>query len=73
MVEINENTKLMDLLKDYPWLKNELPKKNKKFRMLKTPLAKVMMRNAVVGEMSRRSGMEIDQIINMLTDLIESH
>ena len=41
--------------------------------MLKTPLAKVMMRNADVGEMSRRSGMEIDQIINMLTDLIESH
>ena len=30
MVEINENTKLMDLLKDYPWLKDELPKKNEK-------------------------------------------
>ena len=72
MVEINENTKLMDLSKQYPWLKDELPK-NKKFKMLKTPLAKVMMRNADVGEMSRRSGMEIDQIINMLTDLIESH
>jgi hypothetical protein len=34
MVEITPETKLMDLLKEYPFLKDELPKVNKKFRML---------------------------------------
>ena len=73
MVEITPETKLMDLLKQYPFLKDELPKRNKKFKMLKTPMAKVMMRNADVSEMSRRSGMSTEDIISMLKDIIENH
>lgn len=73
MVEITQDTKLMDLLNEYPFLKDELPKVNKKFKMLKTPIAKVMMRNADVSEMSRHSGMGIDEIISMLKDMIENH
>ena len=73
MVEIAAETKLMDLLKEYPFLKDELPKVNKKFRMLKPPMAKVMMRNADINEMSRRSGMSVDEIVLMLANLIESH
>lgn len=63
----------MDLLKEYPFLKDELPKKNKKFKMLKTPMAKVLMRNADITEMSKRSGMSVDEIISMLNGLIENH
>ena len=70
MVEITPETKLMDLLKRYPFLKDELPKVNKKFRMLKTPMAKIMMRNADINEMSRRSGMSVGEIISMLENLI---
>lgn len=73
MVEITSHTKLMDLLKEYPFLKDELPKKNKKFKMLKTPMAKVLMRNADITEMSKRSGMSVDEIISMLNGLIENH
>ena len=73
MVQITPETKLMDLLKEYPFLKDELPKINSKFRMLKTPMAKVLMRKADINEMSRRSGMGVDEIISMLNGLIESH
>ena len=73
MVEITPETKLMDLLKEYPFLKDELAKRNKKFKMLKTPMAKVMMRNADVNEMSRRSGMSVEEIISMLSEIIQSH
>ncbi len=73
MVEITPETKLMDLLKQYPFLKDELPKINKKFRMLKTSMAKVMMRNADINEMSRRSGMGVGEIISMLDDIIKKH
>ena len=73
MIEINENTRLMDILDEYPWIKDELPKIDKKFKLLKTPIGKVMMRKADVSEMSRRSGMSVDEIINMLNDLIKNH
>ncbi len=73
MVEITPNTKLMDLIKKYPFLKDELPKKNKKFKLLKTPMAKVLMRKADIKEMSKRSGIGVDELISMLDKLIKSH
>ncbi len=73
MVEITPETKLMDLLKEYPFLKDELPKKNSKFKMLKTPMAKVIMRNADIIKMSERSQMSVDEIISMLIEMIENH
>lgn len=73
MIEINENTRLTDILDEYPWIKDELPKIDKKFKLLKTPIGKVMMRKADVSEMSRRSGMSIDEIISMLNNLIKNH
>ncbi|MBE6512479.1 MAG: DUF1858 domain-containing protein [Methanobrevibacter olleyae] len=72
-MEIAPETKLMDLLKEYPFLKEELPKKNNKFNMLKTPMAKVLMRNADINKMSKRSGMSVDEIITMLREMIENH
>lgn len=73
MIEINENTRLTDILDEYPWIKDELPKIDKKFKLLKTPIGKVMMRKADVSGMSRRSGMSVDEIISMLNNLIKNH
>ena len=63
----------MDLLKEYPFLKDELPKKNNKFKMLNTPMAKVLLRNADIIKMSKRSGISIDEIISMIKEIIENH
>lgn len=52
MVEITSHKKLTDIFKQYPFLNDELPEKNKKFKMLKTPMAKVLMRNTDITEMS---------------------
>ncbi|MBP3225869.1 MAG: DUF1858 domain-containing protein [Methanobrevibacter sp.] len=73
MIEINENTRLTDILDEYPWIKDELPKIDKKFKLLKTPIGRVMMRKVDVSEMSRRSGMSVDEIISMLNNLIKNH
>lgn len=73
MVEITPDTKLMDLIKKYPFLKDELPKTNKKFKLLKTPMAKVLMRKADIAEMSRRSGISADELVQILNKMIESH
>ncbi len=72
-MEITKDTKLADLLAVYPWLKVELPKVNEKFKMLNTPVGKIMLGKATVAEMSKKSGMNADIIISRINELISNH
>lgn len=70
--KIDENTYLKDLLKSFPFLEDELVKINEKFAMLKTPLAKVMLPSATVKKMSEKSGMNLEELLTKLKELIKS-
>ena len=72
-MEITKETKLSDLVGQYPWLKEELSKVNDKFRMLNTPMGKIMMGKATIAEMSKRSGIDADVIIGKISELIKAH
>ena len=72
-MEIKKETKLSDLVSQYPWLKEELSKGNDKFRMLNTPMGKIMMGRASISEMSKKSGMDADAIIGKICELIDAH
>ena len=72
-MEITKETKLSDLLGHYPWLKEELSKVNDKFKMLNTPMGKIMMGKATIAEMSKRSGIDADVIIGKISELIKAH
>ena len=72
-MEITKETKLSDLLGQYPWLKEELSKVNDKFKMLNTPMGKIMMGKATIAEMSKKSGMDANAIIGKIGELIEAH
>lgn len=41
-MNITRETKLKDLLSQYPWLKDEMSKVNDKFKMLGTPMGKLI-------------------------------
>ena len=72
-MEITKETKLSDLLGPYPWLKEELSKVNDKFKMLNTPMGKIMIGKATIAEMSKKSGMDADAIIGKISELIKAH
>lgn len=72
-MEITKDTKLKDLISTYPWLKDEMAKVNDKFKMLNTPVGKVMLGKATITEMSKESGMDSDVLISRISDLIKSH
>ncbi len=72
-MEITKDTKLKDLISTYPWLKDEMAKLNDKFRMLNTPVGKVMLGKATMIEMSKKSGMDADALISGISDLIKAH
>ena len=73
MSTITAETKLSDLIAQYPWLKEEMVKVNEKFKMLNSPVGKLMMGKATIAEMSKRSGMEMDVLIGRLNEIIENH
>ena len=72
-MEITKDTRLADLIAQYPWLKSEMAKVNEKFKMLNTPVGKIMLGKATIAEMSKKSGMEIDKLVSRLKTLIEEH
>ena len=70
---ITETTRLAELVRVYPWLMEEITRLDEKFRLLKTPVGKIMMQRATVAEMSKKSGMETNALIQKIEDLIEEH
>ena len=71
-MDITKETKLKELLADHPQLKEKLAEINPKFKMLNTPMGKVMLGKATVGDMSDKNGMDVNELIRKLTAMIDS-
>ena len=62
-MELNENTRLEDLIEEYPALRTGMADINPRFKMLQTPMGKIMIKKATVADMSERSGMPVDELV----------
>jgi len=69
-MELSKDTKLKDILEAYPEVKEKIAEINPKFKMLNTPVGKMMLKKATIADMSEKSGMSIDDIIVGLKKLI---
>lgn len=72
-MEINGNTKLTDILAAYPWLPDELIKMDGRFKIIKTPVGKMMIKNATVADAVRKTGLQEDVLVAELKKLIDAH
>lgn len=70
MIELTENTKLKDILAEYPNIKSRLPEINPRFSLLSSPMGKIMINKVTIADMSQRSGTELKQLIAKLSELI---
>ena len=73
LLPLKAETRLSDLLSAYPWLKSELPSINSAFKMLQTPLARIMIPKATVQIMSERSQMPLDELTTAIEERIKAH
>lgn len=69
-LDMNKDTRLKDILDQYPQIKERLPDINPKFEMLLSPLGKIMIPKVTLSDVSNRSGMEIDDLISAIQSLI---
>ena len=72
-MEITRDTKVMDIMNEHPWIKGEVMKINDKFKVLDTPLAKIILKKATIADVSDKSGIDEATIIETLTNIIENH
>ncbi len=73
MMTFDENTRIRDILEEYPWLPETVVRLDSRFRIINTPLGRTLIRHATLAEASRRSGYPLDQIIRELEKLIARH
>lgn len=72
-IELSADTRLQDLLKIYPQLRKDLPSMNSAFKMLNSPLARIIIPKATIAIMSKRSGVPLDDILSTLKELIAKY
>lgn len=71
-MDITKETKLKELLENHPQLKEKLTEINPKFKMINTPMGKVMLGKATIADMSEESGMDVNELIQKLAVIISS-
>ena len=69
-IVINQDTKMTQLFETYKGLKDKMEEVHPNFKMLKTPLAKVLLANATIKDASERTGMNIDELIAKIKEVI---
>lgn len=72
-MKINGNTKISDILKEYPWLTDKLIELNPQFKMLKSPMAKMLLRTTTVDDASKKVKKSVSELLGMLQKIIDEH
>ena len=73
MIELNENTRLQDLLDRYPWLKDEAIKMNEKARIIENPVVRALVRRSTLKDLCERIGVPMDEATAKIRELMAQH
>ena len=69
----NDQTKLTEILAQYPWLPEELIKLDSRFKIVNTPIGKMMIKNATLADLSEKAGLSIDELLQKLREMVDRH
>ena len=70
-MKITANTKLSEILTKYPGIMGELTRISERFKLINSPIGKVMVKKATVKEMSGKAGMAIEDLVAALEALVK--
>ena len=69
----NDQTKLTDILAAYPWLPEELIKLDSRFKIVNTPIGKMMIKKATVADLSEKAGLPTEELLKRLQEMVDKH
>jgi hypothetical protein len=71
--DINENTKIKELSKEYPWLIDEVKKLSDRAANLSSTLIRIILARATLKDIAEKVDEPSDKLIEQLKELIISH
>ena len=72
-MEITKDTKLMDILAEYPWLEKELVQKYPVFKALLNPIGRRFVKNATLEELAAKADKTPEHLMMRLNEVIAEH
>ena len=69
----NDQTKLTDILAAYPWLPEKLIKLDSRFKIVNTPIGKMMIKKATVADLSEKAGLPTEELLKRLQEMVDKH
>ena len=69
---INKDTKLVDLIERFPWLKEEAVKIDERAKIINTPVGKALAKKYTIEDVSERTGIPVNDILKRIEDSIRS-
>lgn len=69
----DSNTLLLAILEEHPWLAERLPQIDRRFAVIRTAPGRLLLRTMRVGDLSRRSGISVDELLSGLEEEIRRH
>ena len=72
-MNITVDTKLSEIMKEYPWLLDEAVKLDEKFKILNNPVGKLFIKKATIRGLSEKSGLDTEVILNKIQEMINNH
>ena len=72
-MKFTAQTKVNDILQEFPWLSDELPKVDSRFEIINNPLARVFLGSATLQTVADKAEMNVSEIIRLLEQLIKDH
>lgn len=72
-MELNKDTKLMDILDTYPWLKEVLPQKDSRFALMDSALGRIFLKKATIGDLSKKAGIPVETLIDEFNKLLKEY
>lgn len=72
-MEINENTRLRDLLAAYPWMPEAVAKMDPRLQIVNTALGRMLIKKYTIADVSAKTGYAAEEIIREARKLIAEH
>lgn len=72
-MNITPDTKIIDILELYPWLRDVLPKLDSKFSVMNTFPGKLMIRKMTIRDAAKKAGVTPEKAITRINKIINGN
>ena len=71
-MELNEKTRLKDLLAENPWLLSEAKNLDPRFAVADTALGRALLKKFTVGDLAQKGGVDPAEAVEYIRGMIEA-